>query len=72
MKTMLKEKTALLQKHDKELFGKKFRNHISDTIKPKKETSEIFTDSKKPFPSSPSYHQDGVRGKKFFSPRAED
>ena len=30
---MLKEKAALLQKHDNELFGKKFRNHIADTIK---------------------------------------
>ena len=33
VKTMLKEKAALLQKHDNELFGKKFRNHIADTIK---------------------------------------
>ena len=28
VKTMLKEKTALLQKHDSELFGKKFRNPL--------------------------------------------
>ena len=55
VKTMLKEKTALLQKHGSELFGKKFRNHIADTMKSKRETREIFTDSKKPFPWSPSY-----------------
>ena len=55
VKTMLKEKAALLQKHDSELFRNKFRNHIPDTIKSKRETREIFTDCKKPFPWSPSY-----------------
>ena len=45
---MLKEKAALLQKHDSELFGIKFRNHIADTIKSKRETRKIFTDSKNP------------------------
>ena len=74
---MLKEKAALLQKHDIELFGKKFRNHIADTIKSKRETREIFTDSKNPFLKSPfrgasHIHRDGVRGKKFFSPKEED
>ena len=52
---MLKEKAALLQKHDSEFFGKKYRNHIADTIKLKRETREIFTDSKKSFPWNPSY-----------------
>ena len=55
VKTMLKEKVALVQKHDSELFGKKFRNHLADTIRSKRETREIITDSKKPFPWSPSY-----------------
>ena len=36
VKSMLKEKASLLQKHDEYLFGKKFRNHIADTIKSKK------------------------------------
>ena len=36
VKSMLKEKASLLQKHDEYLFGKKFRNHIVDTIKSKK------------------------------------
>ena len=44
VKTMLKEKAALLQKHDSEMFGKKFRNHIADTTKSKRETREIFTE----------------------------
>ena len=47
VKTVLKEKVALLQKHDSELFGKKFRDHHADTIKSKRETNEIFADSKK-------------------------
>ena len=46
VKTMLIEKTALLQKHGSELFGKEFRNRIVDTIKSKTETREIFTESK--------------------------
>ena len=65
-KTMLKEKTALLQKHDSELFGKKFKNHIADTIKSKRETREIFTDSKKPLPRSPLYPPRRSEGQKIF------
>ena len=63
---MLKEKAALLQKHDSELFGKKFRNHIADTIKSKRETGEIFTNSKNPFPWSPSYPPRRSEGQKVF------
>ena len=66
VKTMLKEKAALLQKHDSELFGKKFRNHIADTIKSKRETREIFTESRKPFPWSPSYPPRRNEGQKVF------
>ena len=63
---MLKEKAALLQKHDSELFGKRFRSHIADTIKSKRETREIFTDSKIPFPWSPSYPSRRSEGQKVF------
>ena len=49
------KKTVLLEKHDSELLRKKFRNHIADTIKSKKDTKVFFTDSKKSFPWSPSY-----------------
>ena len=66
VKIMLKEKAALLQKHDTELFGKKFRNHIADTIKSKRETREIFTNSKKSFPWNPSYPPRWSEGQKFF------
>ena len=67
-----KRKAALLQKHDSELFGKAFRNHIADTIKSKRETREIFTESKKPFPWSPSYPPRRSKRQKFFSSKAED
>ena len=65
-KTMLKEKIALLQKPDGELFEKKFRNHIADTIKSKRKTREIFTDSKKLFSWSPSYPPRRSEGQKIF------
>ena len=35
VKSMLKEKALLLQKHGEYLFGKKFRNHIDPKYKPK-------------------------------------
>ena len=63
---MLKEKIALLQKPDRELFEKKFRNHIADTIKSKRKTREIFTDSKKLFSWSPSYPPRRSEGQKIF------
>ena len=66
VKTMLKEKAALLQKHDSDLFRKKFRDHIVDTTKSKREAKEIFTDSKKPFPWSPSYPPRRSKGQKVF------
>ena len=63
---MLKEKASLLQKHDEHLFGKKFRNHIADTIKSKKQTNEIFVEHKKPFSFSPSHAPGTYEGQKFF------
>ena len=65
-KTMLKEKATPLQNDDSELFGKKFRNHTADTIKSKRETREIFTDSKKPFLWSPSYPPRRSEGQNVF------
>ena len=66
VKSMLKEKASLLQKHDEYLFGKKFRNHIADTIKSKKQTKEIFIEHKKPFLFSPSHAPRKCEGQKFF------
>ena len=50
-----RKSSTLTEKYDSELFGKKFRNHIADTIKSKRETRETFTDSEKSFPCGPEY-----------------
>ena len=63
---MLKERASLLQKYDEYLFGKKFRNHIADNIKSKKQTKEIFIEYKNPFSFSPPHAPKNVRGKSFF------
>ena len=70
VKSMLKGKTSLLQKHDEYLFGKKFRNHIADSIKSKKQTKETFIEHKKPFSFSPSHATRKCEGQKFFLAKA--
>ena len=64
-KSMLKEKASLLEKHDKHLFEKKFRNHIADTIKSKKQTKKIFIEHKKSFSFSPSHTPTQCEGQKL-------
>ena len=61
VKSMLKEKASLLQQDDKNLFGKQFREHLTETIKAKKQSKEIFcelsTEKKRnsmPFRNGPS------------------
>ena len=57
IKEMLREEAVLLQKHDTELFGKKFREHITETSKAKKQTLEVFGGQQKkqmPFRGGPS------------------
>ena len=66
VKTILKEKAALLQKCDSELLEKKITNHIADTIISGRKPRKIFTDSKKPFPWSPSYPPRQSDGQKVF------
>ena len=63
---MLKEKVSLLQKHDEYLFGKKFKKHIADTIKSKKQTKKIFREHKKSFSFSLSHAPRKCEGQKFF------
>ena len=41
-KSLLQEKAALLQKHNENLFGRKFTSHITETEKSKKVTMEVF------------------------------
>ena len=72
--SMLKEKAALLQKHDQALFGKDFRDHLTESLKAKKQSIEAIpevsksTNRKRPFREGPSFYQ-GRRngGQKFRS-----
>ena len=64
VKSMLKENASLLQKHDEYLFGKKFRNHIADTIKSTKQTKEILIKYKKLFSFSYSHAPRKCEGQK--------
>ena len=42
----LREKKDILQKHDGNLLGKKFRNHIVEVNKTRKTTIEVFSAGK--------------------------
>ena len=46
-KEMLREETDLLQQQDKNLFGKKFREHLISSAKSKKQTIKLFCDKGK-------------------------
>lgn len=39
---MLNASSDLLQKHDKELFGSMFKEHVLDTTKNNKQTLDVF------------------------------
>ena len=59
-KNMLKNKVELLQTNDENLFGKEFSDHLTESVKSKKSSKEVFLkldDSKKPFRSGPSFQQ---------------
>ena len=47
-KPLLKVKATLLQKHNGNLFGKKFRTHIIEREKSKKKTMEVFKTTASP------------------------
>ena len=65
-KSKLTEKASLLQKHDEYQFGNKFRNHIADTIKSKKQTKEVFIEHKKYFSFSLSHAPRKCETQNFF------
>ena len=44
---MLIEKAAFLQKHDQVLFGKDFRDHLTESLKTKKESIERLAEVSK-------------------------
>ena len=61
-----KRKSSTYRNMTVNCLGKKFTNCIVDTIKSKRETRVIFTDSKKPFPWSPSYSPKRSEEQKVF------
>ena len=63
----------MLEKHDSELLRKKFRNHIADTIKSKKDTKVFFSQIlKSPFRGVRHIYRDWLNGKMFFSLKVDD
>ena len=64
-KTLLKEKTALLQEDEGHLFGKKFRSHIIETERSKKKSLEVFkgnNEKNTPFRKGPLSYQNRPQG----------
>ena len=45
--SMLKEKAALLHKYDQALFGKDFRDHLTESLKAKKQSIEAIAEVSK-------------------------
>ena len=72
-KSLLKDKASLLNDEDESLFGKKFRAHIVETEKSRKQTIEVFSNNnnamklstRKPFRKGPSQRPNGG-GRHFF------
>ena len=71
MVSMLKEKAAFLQKHYQALFGKDFRDHLTESLKANKQSSEAIADVRKstterdPFERSPHFIKEGQMGAKI-------
>ena len=64
-KTLLKEKTAILQESESHVFGKKFRSHIIEVERSKKQSLGVFKgshDKNNPFQKSPRPYQNRPRG----------
>ena len=71
-KNMLKEKATHLQKHAVTCSRRNLGITLlmqSNQREKQRKSSQIL---RRPFRGAPHIHRDGVRGKKFFSPRAED
>ena len=64
-KTLLKEKTVLLQEDEGNLFGKKFRSHIIEIERSKKKSLEVFkvnNEKNTPFRKGPLPYQNRPQG----------
>ena len=70
--SMVKEKAAFLQKHDEALFGNDFRDHLTESLKAKKQSIEAITEiskstsRKRPFREGPSFYQGRPNGGQKF------
>ena len=66
--SVLKEKAAFLQKYDQALFGKDFRDHLTESLKAKKQSIEAiaefikYTNRKRPVREGPSFYQERPNG----------
>ena len=57
---MLKNKVELLQTNDKNFYGKEFSDHLTQSVKSKKSSKQVFLKfdrSKKPFRSGALFQQ---------------
>ena len=67
---MIKDKNALLENSGEELFGKDFRDQVTDTVKSQKQSKELLFNvfqqqhTKKPFSKGPSQNKLHRRGTK--------
>ena len=65
---MLIEKAAFLQKYVQVLFGKDFRDHLTESLKAKKESIETLaevsksTNRERPFREGPHFIKEGQMG----------
>ena len=70
--SMLKEKVAFLEKHDQALFGKDFRDHLTKSLKAKRQSIEAIakvsksTNRKRPFREGASFYQRRPNGRQKF------
>ena len=66
--SMIKEKAAFLQKLDQALFGKGFRDLLTESLKAKKQSIEAIAEvsksnnRKRPFRDGPSFYQGKPNG----------
>ena len=70
--SLLKKNVAFLQKHDQALFEKDFRDHLTESLKAKRQSIEAIAEvskssnRKRPFLECPSFYQGRPNGRQKF------
>ena len=70
--SLLKEKVSFLQKHDQARFEKDFRDHLTESLKAKRQSIEAIAEvskssnRKRPFLECPSFYQGRPNGRQKF------